>query len=134
MAQTLSAQDIAIYRDLHKDVHGVRPPHGCHPRTVAEYRREMDRLGVMLQQQQDAEDAEARARGFANHSVWFWFWANQEEFLMAIEAFGPIARWCPVAHNDGTAETPMDQPETADAPSVCPKARDTERLWAEGAF
>jgi hypothetical protein len=134
MTDQLTAQDIQLYRDLHKDVHGVRPPHGCHPQGVAEYRREMDRLAAMLAEQQDAENAEARARGFANHAVWFWFWANQEELLMDIDAVGPSERWCPIKHDDGTGALQLDHPETDDVPAGCARSRCATDRWYAGAL
>lgn len=135
MTQRLTDQDIAIYRDLYKDVTGARPPHGCHPRTIAAYRREMDRLGAMLAEQQDAETAEARARGFASHSVWFWFWAHQEELLMDIEAFGESRRWCPIKHDDGAGALQLDHPAPTDElVASCPRGQDLEQRWYAGSL
>ena len=126
----LTDQDLSIYSDLHKDVFGSRPRFGL-PETLAEYRREMDRLGGMLEAQQAEEEAEARALGFASHRVYFEHWSAQFELEMDLEAFGPSARGCliPKGHWDGPRVVPGP-----DLPSVssCRRAIQAEDAWYAG--
>jgi hypothetical protein len=131
MTQPLSEQDLSIFSDLHKDVFGVRPRFDI-PQTRAEYEARMDTLAAMLADERAREEEEARAHGFANHAVWFWFWANQEELLMDIDAFGPSAHWCPIRHDAGAGEP--DDPAADDLPSGCAKSRCAAERWYAGAF
>ena len=87
-----------------------------------------------LQAQHDAEDAHARAAGFASRSVWMTHWMDQESAALVVEAYGPQRDVCLIPADHWDRPIPelrgrLDDPAPA---STCLHARTQADRWYAG--